>query len=244
MPLPFPCRGRRTPVHHKGAFRWSTALTHAHIHIFVCVRVRVRVRAFVCVCVCVCVRAYVRACACMCVRACVRARVYMSLSLSLTHTHSLFRSLALSLSLSLCLCVLMLTSVHNVYMLLIMIQVLFFLSAFEMAVLAATSVRVGFHLGNRNVRKAKQVGGMAMVVSGALGVVVATTIFLLRNDVGKIFTDNTTVVRTKISSLPPSLSLSPSPLLSPSPPPSFPLSLSLYLSYKYNVVFREKTKMK
>lgn len=43
-------------------------------------------------------------------------------------------------------------------------------------------------------RKAKQVGVMAMVVSGFVGVVVAASIYLLRNDVGLIFTSNATVV--------------------------------------------------
>ena len=146
----------------------------------------------------------------------------------------------------------------------LMLQVLFFLGAIEMGVMAATSVRVGFHLGKNDVvschsvdaavattatavtmvaagggwycccgscdyspaftinvtttflqhrvrvqlhrahrlpathaimqRKAKQVGVMAMVVSGFVGVVVAASIYLLRNDVGQIFTSNATVV--------------------------------------------------
>ena len=68
----------------------------------------------------------------------------------------------------------------------LMLEIFFFLSAFEMAIMAATSVRVGFHLGNADPDSAKAVVRIAAGFAIGISLIVVVVLYTLRKEVRPI----------------------------------------------------------
>eukprot|EP00041_Stephanoeca_diplocostata_P018884 m.399743 g.399743 ORF g.399743 m.399743 type:complete len:406 (-) comp21154_c0_seq2:932-2149(-) len=68
---------------------------------------------------------------------------------------------------------------HNVAL-----QVFFFLSSLEMAVMSATAIRVGHHLGNGDPSRARGVVRVGAMFAGASAVMVTVTLITLRDELG------------------------------------------------------------